>query len=508
MYKRIIALLSAISMIGCCFSCSGKKESEPDVSEIQTESETGDNEDSTKSGGAADEPVGDTEEQGFREYSEDYFQTINVSRSVMDKAPPFELHHKEMADMDFGKRIAPCKNEQYGGRYLIENKDSFDEVYYEKYLKSWKKSCNEPYKGSVLTAGIYGDDIYAVIDYDILCPESSHELSVFRINSATNESKEIFRHSDPGNSLFITQLHVVKGEVFAVTVEKGICRLDEEKGGLVPIPGTKKDFFSDYYPQRIVENTSDRLIVEYTEERLEPVAAGYEPKGREIMHTSDTGENFLSLGYDYSMKEYDFETKEWKELYSAYKPADGEDIECTEAYPQLCGKLFAWKEKPYGSRKYDVITDRYRVSTGLTNCELVYASEDRLVVNRGDFGSSNGYEVNVYDLKKGEHYIFGYEGLGTYFDVFGDSIVISSGEKRIESALYADPARGLVFPMRDREVKGNSIWSDPYKITDKCLSFAMSCIAGNERIKDENDVMNYKAMNGIIGWYTEEKDNE
>ncbi|MBR6967944.1 MAG: hypothetical protein IKH78_05370 [Ruminococcus sp.] len=502
--KRIIALLSAISMIGCCFSCSNKKESEPDVSGIQTESKSEDSEIRTKndvSDGAVHEPVGIADVQPFREYGKEDLRTINVVKNIVDKKPPLTMHHKVISQVDFGRRISVCKDMQYRERYRISGTAFSDAEDYERDIRAWEQSCTEPYKGEITDIFIDGVTIYAAVNFDFLCPGGCHEFSIFRIDDSTDEVKEIYRYSDPENSLSVTQLYEVGGGVCAVTREMGICVLDEEKGELIPIPGSRKDFRNEYFNQRIIENSAGRLIVEYAEKRLEPVDSDYVPESDETVYTADNGEKFVHTGDDCTMKEYDLETKQWRELYSAFKPCYV-DISGTKEYPQLCGELFVWKEKD-SSGEYDVITDRYRISTGLTECKVIYASEDKLVVTLGDYGS-NGFVLNVYDLKKGEHYVYNYALLGSVCMVFGDGIVITSG--LFSSAYYVKPELGIAFPFGQIEIDGDVFTKDSYRVADNSISYIIGYAPKGAPEYGVGD-MNYSWLTDLLVWYTKENEN-
>lgn len=522
--KRIIAAITAASIMGCGFSCSEKKESRPDSSTAPESSISVTVPDVTVSGTSSDEETGGTQVQKFTEYKEDDFSTIEVSCNVMNGEPPLTMNTKNMEDFGLGKRIPSCKDEKYRDLYKpYTDKDLED---YDEIEEAWENSFTEPLQGMLQDAFIDGNTIYAVINYDMLCT-GSHELSVFRINEAENEVSEIFRHSDPENSLSIRGVYAVNGEVYVITSEdaysseKEICRIDEEKGELVPM---LKDDTGSHSGKNIIEIlgiNADRLIVEFTEEDTKPVDSDYKPKNNEVMETLDTGENVLHMGDTYSLAEYDPGTKQWKELYSAYESMNGDDdVVGTKEFPLFCGELFAWKEKPERTRKYDVVTEKYRVSTGLTNCEVVYASEDRLVVSAGSSKYSSGMLYNgtqsfdskvlhVFDLKKKEHYILDYTSLGSGICMFSDgSLIVTSdtfSDKAFYKTYYVRPENGLAFQLKETSFDSDFTSICMYKAEKNSLL----CFTSYMKSKDGDiDKIDLKALTSVLIWYTKEEKDE
>ena len=94
--KKILSLLAVFAMCISCFSCDDDKD-EDDISETVSDSEN-----------TVDS--GDTVvEQQFREFEESDFQTLNVPLTFTEEEAPVTLNKFEIPELDFGKRIAPCK---------------------------------------------------------------------------------------------------------------------------------------------------------------------------------------------------------------------------------------------------------------------------------------------------------------------------------------------------------------------------------------------------------------
>lgn len=455
--KKFVSILAALMLAAGCFSCSEDKKPNSDSKPADDDVIV------SESDGAVDKPVVQQQAE-FREFKADDFKTINVVINKTDKEPPFKLHSINVTDIDFGERLSPCKSEEYRDRY----KPDFGQEMEYKYLgdeekngeiqaleEEWEQLCKEPVKGDIVTGCYRGNDIYVAVTYDPRCKSGSaicyHELSIFHVDGLTGKTEELYRHSDPESAFGIDQLYWYHDRLYIDAREYGLMYLDN--GELVPM-NYLPEYSNWFYP-----NSADRLIVKSTKSDLKEVPEDYEPKSGEIVQEDTDGKKFLYLGSDDVMSEYFPETGEWKELYHEYCNIDQNTGESVDGVPLIYGDLFAVAEKPEGKRKYDVVTDEYRISTGLTACNILYAGHDRLVVDYGGGtvvpgGNHDGDVVHIFDISKMEHYVFDCSSLGMNCQYFnGGLFVYPSGNSG--TLYYVMPELGLTFPYYKLEGKSD-----------------------------------------------------
>lgn len=502
--KKLMNILTAAALLTCCFSCEDKNNKssviKPAVTETVTETDT-----------VSDTNTDISPEPAFVNYSEDYFRTVNVSRTESDQTPPLEEHSINLYKMDFGSRIPPCKDEKYREKYKAELEERYKKYHIDatddagesnEFWEYWEDSFSEPAQGNMNSYFLDGNTLYLAVYYDTMCT-GQHEVSIFRADGITGETEEIFRHSDPGNSLEIYQLYVLKETLYVLTKENGLCRLDEEKGELVQLLPPCVNSLFGYPVDWIVENSADRLIVSSLKTEYKEVPDDYSPKDYEVIQQADDDKLYLILNEERIIKEYDPENDTWTELYDMIITENGVTEDETTDDPMMYGELFAWSEKPDDSRKYDVVTENYRLSTGLTACVILYAGSDRLVVQLG-----NRSVVHWYDFVKKEHYIFDYDGLGTQCSVFGDGLVVSSSTPDVTKAYYIMPELGLTFRL-DRDIHvDNAVYKYGMGATNNTLEYssntALSYRIGyyEDTLEDVNDIMD------MLIWYSPEEKDE
>ncbi|MCR4794706.1 MAG: hypothetical protein K5898_05985 [Ruminococcus sp.] len=496
--KKIISIIAALALTASAFSCSEKKKEKPEKQPVTVED-----------GGsepALDEPV----KQDYMEFTEDSFKTVEVNLNITDRKPPITSYMLNMSELDFGECIPVCKTEDYRDKYKPDLSAETDEDYRRQIEEKWKSTCTEPTKGQIYETCLYGNNFYLCINYDTWC-YGQHEESIFRVNGLTKEKEELFHYSDPENSLRIRQLYAINGVLYVYTEEKGLCWLDEEKSELVTILEPNNDIDSYGY---IVSNSADRLIVSDVISDKKEVPDDYEPKSGEYISTYNDGKNYLILGHTTTMKEFDFDSKTWKELYSVYESTD-ESRSGTEKCPAIYGELFAWKEKPEGTRKYDVCTDYYRVSTGLTGCDILHADKKRLVVRLGS-SEMNSLKaiVHVFDLEKSMHYIIDFGGIGANNCKYAYDGLITYSTGTGGCMYYIMPELGLTFPLAefesdefDSRLSDMMSFSDLY---DNSVCFTISKRKGEHEVthSDGNVTGTYYDYDDIRMWFTKEEGDE
>lgn len=504
--NKIVCLMSAFVLLTGTFSCSEKKDSKtssiPAVSEPVTED------------GAVPEPV----VSEFREFSAEEFNTINVNTEITDSPLPLVSRSFMASDLDLGERIPPCKDEKYRDRYIesvtgrINPNDGY--VYdMDEIIRGWEESLTEPEEGEIRDIWAEGPVAYLYVIYDGMCSEC-HECSIYRYNVDTDELTEIFRHSDGDNGFDIMEIRTLNGEIFVNTAEDGIFRLDESSGQLEQILEGSGQKYSD----NILINDEGRLIVRRIINDTETVDKDYKPQQGEVIYSDDKGIHYKHVGSNLSMSEYDFSAGTWNEIYSACESSDNSSESWgTKAYPDVCGELFSYKEKPDDSRKYDLVTDEYRLHTGLTNFSTVYAGRDRVIlsVTNGTYAGSTSNKLHVFDFAEMQHYVLDITNYGSMCCALDDGVLVYSGGNT-GKAYYIMPELGLTFPV-DRigaDEAGSDVgyisYGNMYNSNRESVIFMTSYGTGGTETTDEygNSYYIYTDNEVVYYWYTAEEKDE
>lgn len=390
--NKIVGIFAAVVLAAGCFSCSDKnKDQKPEEKPAESKITVSD---STE--GVLETPVETVkaEKKEFREYSEDEFRTVNVNITKSDKEPPFTLHSLNTSALDFGEIIPCCKQGEYRDRYKPDFSYEENEEYRQNSEAEWEKVCTEPTKGTAISECCCGNELYYVVSYDTYCLDNGgwdnyHEWGIFHVDGLTGKTEELFHYSDPEKGMCVYSIYMFRDRLYLSIKEKGIMYLDNGKLVEMGFKGLETNYFW--------QNDGDRLIVYGRAQNYQEVNEDYEGKSGEIVEYYE-GKKSIYLGYDWIIYEYDTNTDKWNELYSGSVAADG-----TGDAMGLYGRLFAWVEKPEGSRKYDAVTEEYRLSTGLTACEIIYADSNELVVHLGS--RSNKNVIHCFDIVEKVHYV-------------------------------------------------------------------------------------------------------
>lgn len=432
--KKFISILAALTLMAGCFSCSEEKDVKSDSKPVEADTTI------SEADSSVDEPVVQQQAE-FREYNAEDFKTINVNLTKTDKEPPFKLHSLNISELDFGERIPPCKQGEYRDKYKpdfsdIDDPDIDDE--YREYMESvrteWENICKVPAKGAIQFWRQCGNDIYAAVGYDTYCSGGDHEVSIFRVDGLTGEATEIYRHSDPESSFYVETIAVPNGKVYIDVRDKGLMYLDGDK--LVPM------HYLDGYSHYLMGDAADRMIFLSTKNILEEIPDDYEPQPSEYWEERE-GKKYLIKGQERVYSEYLPDKDEWKEI--ARKTYTQEevysDVNLDNDLPWVYGKLAAHTEKPEGKRKLDVVTDEYRVGTGITGLDILYADHDRLVVKL-----SNKNIVHIFDMAKMEHYVLDCSGLAPMCQYFEGGLFVYASNTD-SNLYYIMPEMGLTFTL-------------------------------------------------------------
>lgn len=380
--KKILCSLLALTMCVSAFSCSNKKkDSKPENPEIVTEE---------------DEAV----EKPFIEYSENDFTEINVNLNYTDDEFPLEQYDITKDSLDLGAYIPPCKAENVRDKFRPEYLDYEDYDNHDEMLEEYENSINTPTKGEIYSWTIDGDMFYCTAIYDRFCTHI-HETAIFSYNLKTKETEELFRYSDAEEEFRIDDIFSADGELYIIHYDGyesvyTVSIIDSEKKELQDIYVSDENGYGGYIT--FIQNNSDRVIIDKTI----------------IIETEEA----------YATRtvyiEYDRETGEWNEIYSSELGIDDyEYIRCYGCNPDYAVSDITLRiEKPEGSRKHDIVSDYWRISSIKSTPGIIYDSEDKLIylidLGNGQYGTESRM-LHCIDFEKKEHYILDVTALGNLF---------------------------------------------------------------------------------------------
>lgn len=335
--KKMICMLMALAVV--TVSCSKKK---------------------TKS---SPDPV-DTAavEQPLIVYGADEFQTIDVPFTVADEEADITAESIDFTDLDFGLHYSPCKNwETYG----TEN-DPVSPFYNQddEIREKLKSTADEP---EIEQYSISGDTIYLYVGFDRI-HFNLHDWSVFSYDIPTGELTELYNYS--------SDTEAMGGFGVACMIGSKLFDYDyeNENSTLFCFDAATAE------KTEIYQSIGYINIQSYNDESL-------------IFSTIDWDEE--GTGSVYELYEYTLATGETRLLKS------GETSNHAFHVSACCSELTAVMYKAEDSREYEVLTDHYKLSTGITSGEVVYADDDTVIIS----SSNNECLIHCYDIPGRKHYV-------------------------------------------------------------------------------------------------------
>ena len=428
--NKIIAMLTACMLVFPCFSCSEKKQDEDITEDVSETVET------AETDGTPD--TGDTiVERGFREYTNDDFQTINVSLTYPDKEAPVRMTKYELPDYDFGERMSPCKtisdpSENDPDKVVMEGE-------YNKENSMYMKHKDEPEKGKIAAAVMNGNRMYLIVNYDKFCMYG-HEWAVFSYDTETKEMKEVYTYSDPEYfSLGSYNIRIVNDKLILCryTVE-GTFGLEGHDIQVIDlVNGTSKEILSTDQMFYVSVNGGDTIQITLINQRI-------------------TGET------NFSVIEYNVETDEQRSVCDKVASSP----ECF-----LMSDIGAYMVNNY-SKGCQLVTDNYIINTGIktlgrtsvsendtiSTLSIIYASENKAIIQK-DITQISSYApdadrqtfLHTYDFEKMEHYVTELNGkMHEFVSYNGDIIMVGSMYSGAEDIYYIKPELGLAFKMAEK----------------------------------------------------------
>ncbi len=393
-FTKIIAIISAFALLA---GCSEKKKPESS-SEI-----TG-------------EPVAVEDENIYRTYSYEDFKEIEVPWNETDKEPPVELKCYKFPDYDFGERVPPCMSSEDPMKYY------YDYEYYEsmenelekkQIYDEFMKNANKPQRPIIERFQRDGNKLYVTVNYDTIC--YMHEWSIYCFDMVTNEMTEIYNYSGLDNVR--TQGHAygtIIDNVLYITLN------ENDRSYLTAIDlDTKEEtvIMESAYSITLQEKTDGGLFI------CEQIFDGDRSEG----DYSDDGS--LYKYYDFNTETKELSETEFDAAHSTYTSE---------------GFIKAYIEKPEGSRSVDLITENYRLSTGVTAANIFHADDKKAILITPD----DKPIMHIFDFGKMEHYVT--ELKKDYYGyVFGDGLVLRALNGSQSYVYYFLPELGLAFRLTD-----------------------------------------------------------
>ena len=394
-FTKFTAILLALAMLA---GCSEKKKPESS-SEIISE------------------PVSEetTAQPEYRTYSYEDFKEINVSLNITDSPPPVTLKSYDIPYDRFGARVPPCKASENAWDY-VPNADYFDEsranglMSEEEYQDAYNdimRQCKTASYGMIQGMSIDGNMLYIGINYDISCT-GDHEYSIFRCNIDTDEYEEIYRYSS----------------------------LDDEKGDVPSYFNFVIDNIIYYFDAKLDDN--DNLI------SCSLIGYDIDTHEKKTVYESDTGfmpeklnGKIISLMSEKQLDEdtvndtysiLDLESGNITELFSSER-----NISSSFSAKVYFNGITSYLKKPENSRKLDVVSDNFTLSTNVSSAELLYASDEKVtLVTKGEVSI-----LHTYDFTKMEHYVTDISKIsGTYTSYNGDVIIGKGRLVNSDSPVY------------------------------------------------------------------------
>ncbi len=403
-FTKIIAIISAFALLA---GCSEKKKPESS-SEI-----TG-------------EPVAEdmTEENVYRTYNCDDFKKIDVPLNIVVDQPPVMLNSYDIPIDKFGERVPPCKESENAWDYC-PNAQYFDESRADGTMseEEYQSAYNEfmanrltPSRGIVQGLSIDGNMLYIGVDYDFSC-SGSHEYSIYRCNMDNDECEEIYRYSSLDD----------EGEIppyFDFVIDNVIYYTDVKFDDYGCVTSCSfKGYDIDTHENKVIYESEASFYAECKNGKIVTLMSGMQIDNEKERDTFST---------------LDLESGEVSELYTVERNMSS-DMSGT-----ICRNgIFAYLKKPENSRKYDLISENYTLSTGIIDAEILYATDEKAVlVTKGDVAV-----VHTFDFTKMEHYVTDISGIDGTYQSHNGNLIIGKGkmENTELSVYYFIPELGIAM---------------------------------------------------------------
>ena len=340
-------------------------------------------------------------EKPFIDCTDTRFKEITVNLSITDGEPPISLTDLNIDSIDFGECIPSCT-----ANCIHDTAQP-----------------PESYRGIAEYCCTDGNMLYFVVNYDMGC----HEFAIFSYSPESAETSELYHLSDADNEQYITDIMATDGDVYVIYADTACRTFAKIERGSEQF----RDIYSGSKNMQFYESESNRVILqEYTDSG-----------------TNEWVESFIE--YDTDSGQVNILRENCRTESSGYpvaRPTGTPDFSVTA--------ITAWREKPEGSRKYDIVSDYWRIPSGVTNPQIIYASPEKLIfiVSIGtDYIGNNKTELHSLDLEKGEHYTLDITSLGDSFCYVNGFVIAMKAYdyySNEEKSIYCiSPETGMTFPI-------------------------------------------------------------
>ncbi|MCR5599785.1 MAG: hypothetical protein K6G33_03445 [Ruminococcus sp.] len=361
----------------------------------------------------------------YREIADNEFKNINLATNIIKSEAPVEVECIDLSGIELGERVPVCFNEQNVEAYVrakqvyvYDRNEHADFPFYD-----WHDFVNKPVKGCIKSIYVRGRECFLNVVYEVMLDYTVYDQAVLRYDADSGVAEEIYSWSSSDvdeyadrrcifayDSVFFT--YCKKFEDNSDVVLTTVKRLDLDTGEVTTVTQTSLED----------DDTHDRMTV-YID------TYGELKMSRSIVDDT-SGEVISSETLVYNNESDRFEKS--AEMYVS-------DEVKTQAY--FGGKRY-YLVKPEGKRKLDIVCDSYRVGTGQTSGDIVYADDACIVLKTKE-------KVHYYDLTKKEHCIFDATG-------FGDNAVMCDGKlfmgrnASFELPVYCIiPQLGMAYPITE-----------------------------------------------------------
>ena len=399
--KKAIAVFAVLALLSSMCACEDKPAESESIGEIKTSSDT------EVPTGSVSVEVETSAEQEYLELTEDDFTLVELNHDVTESSPPIDIHSVDLSDLDFGKRISPCKLTEYYDDYAITKHDYTDTDSKDKYDSYLKKLIDTPCGGMVEKA-VYSDGKYFfLVNYDDLC--GCHDWSIYSYDIEKGDLKELVSYTgtEYGSSSF--SLMATHGKLFyPVTYYTGDKKSETYITGLVNV-GESKTFIvsgNDSYKKSVVLSFDLATGEEEEVGTFDGTVLMMEETEKSLNISYHSGTNKYVM-----WKEYDFVTKELSDCHTI--AGSGVKVLCDRISAEITGGNENGKYTPI-----TVKTPNYTISTDLIDCKEVCVWKDKVsIITEGALGMSWMY---TYDIKSREKLKLQFGGFG------GDNTVQTS----------------------------------------------------------------------------------
>lgn len=454
--KRTVLLLTAAMLCISTFSCSNKKDApESETPEVTTEAAENDDSVNTDDAAGTDADIS-SGTGGFRELSFSDFKTVNVKYNKMNEDAPVELNN--IVFKNNKKRRSPCTAEDVIMDYMPEvlrsalqssndvmgmSKDEATEYMISAY--------STPTGGNIVRCAVYDGFAYLVVNYDYLCQDFTHDYEIMSLalNDNSAEPEVLYSYSSLENGITISGIYVFRDELF---IEQSIAD-GESSPKLYRVNNGELELVIDE-EHTIYENTEGRLIVSVDENPFR------------------------------SIREYDFDTGEWNELFQCGYNNDF----------AVHGSHYAAVELN-DEREVCVCSDLFRLQTDIRGGHILGFSDDKVFIYRVENNTYTKAYLYTYDFSTMECYYTEIVAYGEVLKLFGEHILLTTSDRWYDLNYFV-PELGASFTL-------------PELATDLTLNpgscsftaYSNNVLDYDSSIENAEEMLDYYSINNIY-WFS------